>query len=166
MGAARRTVRDGIIVGLIGYATVAFFYSTFDVFAARDALHTVNVLGRVVFRGLRDASVLQFPVELDSGAILAYNALHLSLALGIGLVVASLVSFGDRTPQRRRSVRIVIATGFLVTVAIVGLLTAPIRPVLPWWSIVVANAVSTFFAALYLLDRRPGLWRRWLLRRA
>jgi ABC-type Na+ efflux pump permease subunit len=166
MRVERRTIRDGIIVGLIGYATVAFLYSAFDVLAARDGLHTVNMLGRVVFRGLRDSSVLLFPAELDPGAIFAYNVLHLILALGIGLLVATLVSFGDRTPERRRAVRIVIAAGFIVTVAIVGLLTAPMRPVLSWWSIVVANALSAFFAALYLLDRRPGLWRRWLLRRA
>jgi len=166
MTTTRRTLRDGLVVGLIGYATVALFYSTFDVLAARDALHTVNMLGRTVFRGLRDPSVLQFPLSIDTCAIFAYNALHLVLALAIGLIVAALVAAGDRTPERRRLVRVIIAAGFVVTVAGVGLLTTPIRPVLPWWSIVVANALSTFFAAVYLLGRRPGLWRRWILRQA
>lgn len=166
MSTAQRTVRDGVIVGLIGYATVALFYSAFDVLAARDPLHTVNVLGQAVFRGLRDPAVLQFPVSLDAGAIIAYNGLHLALALTIGMIVVWLVHFGDRSPDRRRTVRLVIAGGFLVTVIVVGQLTGPMRPVLPWWSIVFANALSTFFAAVYLLRRRPGLWSRWMLRHA
>ena len=61
MSTTGRTIRDGIAVGLIGYATVAVFYSLFDVLAARDALHTVNVLGQALFRGLRDPAILQFP---------------------------------------------------------------------------------------------------------
>ena len=166
MSATRLTIRDGIAVGLIGYATVAIFYSLFDLLAARDALHTVNMLGRAVFRGLRDPAVLQFPLALDTGAIFAYNALHLALALFIGLAVCSLVTYGDRAPERRRAVRVLIAAGFVTTVLVVGVLTVPMRPLLPWWSIVVANALSTLFGAVYLLAKRPGLWSRWLPRAA
>lgn len=166
MSATRLTIRDGIVVGLIGYATVAVFYSFFDLLAARDALFTVNLLGRAVFRGVRDPAILHFPLSLDTGAIFAYNGLHLLLALAIGLVVVTLVTFGDRSPERRRTIRIVIAAGFVVTVIVVGVLTAPMRPLLPWWSIVFANALSTFFAAVYLLSKRPALWSRWIPRQA
>lgn len=166
MSATRLTLRDGVMVGLIGYVTVAVFYSFFDLLAARDALHTVNMLGRAVFRGSRDPAILQFPLSLDPGAIFAYNALHLVLALAIGLVVVTLVTVGDRSPERRRTVRVIIAAGFVATVLVVGVATAPMRPVLPWWSIVAANALSTFFAATYLLSRRPALWSRWLSRTA
>lgn len=166
MSTTGRTIRDGIAVGLIGYATVALFYSLFDVLAARDALHTVNMLGRAVFRGLRDPAILQFPLSLDMRAILLYNSLHFGLALFIGLVVATLVAIGDRTPERRRRIRVIIAGGFVVTIAIVGVLTTPMRPVLPWWSIAMANALSTFFGAVYFLGRRPGLWARWIPRQA
>lgn len=161
-----RTIRDGVVVGLIGYATVAIFYSLFDLLAARDPLHTVNMLGRAVFRGLRDPALLQFPLAIDRGAILLYNALHLSLALGIGVSVGALVAIGDRHCERRRQIRLIIAAGFVVTIAVVGVLTAPMRPVLPWWSIVMANALSVFLGALYLLSRRPGLWARWIPREA
>lgn len=166
MSITARTLRDGISVGLIGYATVAVFYSLFDVLAARDSFHTVNVLGRAVFRGLRDPAILQFPLSLDTSAILLYNALHLGLALAIGLIVAALVAIGDGAPERRRTVRVIIAGGFVVTIAVVGVLTTPLRPVLPWWSIIVANALATFLGAVYLLHRRPGLWARWIPREA
>lgn len=166
MSTTGRTIRDGITVGLIGYATVAIFYSLFDVLAARDALHTVNMLGRAVFRGLRDPAILQFPLSLDTRAILLYNALHLGLGLAIGLIVATLVVIGDRTPERRRRIRVIIAGGFVITIAVVGVLTTPMRPVLPWWSIAVANALSGFLGAVYFLSRRPGLWARWIARQA
>ena len=160
MAAERHTIRDGLAVGFIGYAAVALFYTTFDVLAARGPLHTVNVLGRAVFRGLRDPSVLQFPVDLDRGAILAYNGLHLTLAMAIGFVVAVLITFAEQNPAQRHLVRFMISAGYVLTVAIVGLLTAPMRDLVPWWSVIVANAVAMVLAGAYLLAKHPGLWRR------
>jgi len=160
MPADRHTVRDGLVVGLIGYAAVALFYSMFDVLAARGPLHTVNVLGRAVFRGLRDPAVLQFPVDLDPLAMLAYNALHFVIALAIGFVVAALVTLAEENEAHRRLVRFMIAGGYAVTVAMVGLLTAPMREVVPWWSILVANAAAMALAGTYLGRKHPGLWHR------
>ena len=110
MPATRRTVRDGLVVGLNGYAAVAIFYIAFDLLAARGTLFTINLLGQAVFRGLRDQGVLNFPLALDMTAIVAYNALHLVIALAIGLVVAGLVDFAERNPARRDTVRFVIST--------------------------------------------------------
>ena len=92
MTTARRTVRDGIVVGLIGYVSVAAWYSVFDLLAARRTLYTVNLLGEAVFRGLRDPGVLQYPIHLDMPAIFLYNALHLVIALAVGLIVTRLVA--------------------------------------------------------------------------
>ena len=156
MAAERHTIRDGIAVGLIGYASVALFYTIFDVLAARRPLHTVNVLGRAVFRGLRDPAVLQFPVDLDRTAILEYNTLHLTLAMAIGFVVAVLIAFAEQNSAQRRLVQFMIGAGYLLTVAMVGLLTAPMRDLLPWWSIVVANAVAMVLAGAYLLAKHPA----------
>ena len=155
----RRVLKDALAIGLIGYAVVALFYSAFDVIAARSAFHTVDLLGRAAFRHLRDPSVLQFPDDLDAGAIFAYNALHLALALAIGTIVASLVALGERDTRRRRLVRAVIVLGYVVTVVAVGLLTAPLRAMLPWWSIMVANALAALAAGGYLVTKHPDLWR-------
>lgn len=162
----RRTIRDGVIIGLMGYGAVALFYGTFDFLASRGALYTVNLLGRAVFRGVRDPSILEFPVDFDTGAMVAYNALHLGLALAIGLIVAGLVSRAERRPDQRAMVRAIIVSGFVVTVAAVGLFTTPMRALLPWWSIVVANAAATVLAGTYLLALHPGLWGRLALGRA
>jgi hypothetical protein len=157
---ASRGWREGIVVGLIAYASVAVFYSLFDLLAARGALYTVGMLGKAVFRDLRDPGVLQYPVRPDLAAVFWYNGLHLLVSLAIGLVVVGLIDQAERHPARARLVLLTIVGGFVVTILGVGLLTVPMRPVLPWWSIVVANGLATLLAAFYLLRRRPGLWGR------
>ena len=159
MPAHRGVAQDGVIVGLIGYSAVAVFYSLFDLLASRGALYTVDLLGKALFRGLRDPSVLQFPVEPDTGAVFLYNALHLAIALLIGLVVVSLVKHAEDNPARRAGVFFVLVAGFLVTILAVGYLTEPVRPLLPYWSIVVANVAAVVLGAAYLLNRRRGLWQ-------
>ncbi len=166
MSTDRRTVRDGVVVGLIGFAAVALFYLAFDFLAARGPLHTVNLLGRSVFGGLRGAAVLRFPVELDNTAILEYSVLHLVVAIVVGLIVAWLVDVGDRNPAQRRTVRFIILAGYLFTVAAVGFLTMPMRDLLPWWSIILANALAMLVGGAYLVSQRPGLLGRLTVLRA
>jgi hypothetical protein len=155
-----RVVRDGMVVGLIAYAAVAVFYAAFDLLAARGSLYTVDLLGKAVFRGLRDRAVLEYPIQPDLAAIFWYNGLHLLISLAIGLMVTRLVDQAERRPAQAPVILLAIAGGFVVTVLGVSRLTAAMRPVLPWWSIVVANAVATMLAATYLLRTRPRLWGR------
>lgn len=157
MTSSEHDTRDGLVLGLIAYASVAAFYAAFDVAATRGPLYTVNLLGRAAFRGLRDPGVLQFPVAIDSNAVFLYNGVHLVLSLAIGLVVARLVGRAERVPAQAPAIVAVIVAGFLATVLGVGILSAPIRVVLPWWSIVVANASAVVAGALFLSHRRPGV---------
>lgn len=160
MTPATHATRDGMAVGLIAYASVALFYSAFDLLAARGALYTVDLLGKAVFRGLRDSAILQYPIQLDLTAIFWYNALHLLIALAIGLIVIRLIDQAEHHPSQAHRVLFTIVAGFVLTILLVGVLTRPLRPVLPWWSIVVANGLATLLAGLYVLRRRPGLWGR------
>lgn len=157
---SRRTLQDGLIVGLIAYAAVAVFYGAFDLLAARGSLYTVDLLGKAVFRGLRDPAVLQFPLQPDLTSIFLYNALHLVLSLAIGVIVTTLVDAAEQYPARSRLILGAIVAGFLVTVAFVSMATESLRPLLPLWSIVFANAFASMVAGIYLLRRRPGLLRR------
>jgi len=156
------TVRQGLMVGLIAAVSVALFYAIFDFLAARGTLFTVDMLGKVTFQGLRDPSILLLPVRPDPRAILQYNALHFSISLAIGLVVTGLVEYADRHPARARLVTLVIVAGFVVTVYGVNLLIGPVRALVPWWSIVVANLFAVLLAGLYLMKQRPGVGRRLL----
>lgn len=160
MALSSRTIQQGLVVGLIGYASVAALYAAFDFVAARGALYTVDLLGKSVFEGLRDPSVLGLPMQLDVTAIVWYSALHLLTSLVIGLIVTGLVEQAEQRPSLAPMVLSTILAGFVVTIVAVGLLTASIRPLLPWWSIVVANALAVLLAGGYLLHKRPDTWRR------
>lgn len=153
-----RSVREGLIVGLIAYAVVAAFYAVFDLLAARGALYTVDLLGKAMFQGLRDPSILQFPVALDPAAVFWYNAFHLIASLAIGLVVTGLLFSAERHPGYAPVILALIGGGFVVTVLAVGFLTDSIRSLLPWWSIVVANVLATVAGAAYLVRRH---WKWW-----
>ena len=160
MAPASRTVREGLVVGLIAYLAVAAFYAAFDLLAARGTLYTLDLLGKAVFRGLRDPAVLQFPSQPDLAAMVWYNGLHLVISLTIGLIVSELVAQAERRPAQGPLVGLTIVAGFVVTILGLGLLTGPMRPVLPWWSIVVANGLAVLPAGWYLVRKHPGLWRR------
>lgn len=162
MRSFNRTTREGFVAGLIAYATVAVFYGVFDLLAARGPLYTVNMLGRSLFRGLRDTGVLQYPVRIDLTAVFWYNALHLVAALAIGFVVMRLVDRADRHASQAGAMLLLIVAGFVVTVLAVGWLTSAIRPVLPWWSIVITNGLAVVTTAVYVTRRRPGITRRLL----
>lgn len=159
---SNRTTRDGLVVGLIAYASVALFYSAFDFLASRGPLYTVNMLGRATFRGVRDTGVLRQQVPLDLPAVLLYNGFHLLVALAIGLFVAWLVDRAISNPPHAAAMLAVIVAGFVVTILAVGWLTEGMRQVLPWWSVVVANALAVLAAAVYLSRQRLGLLRRLL----
>jgi len=160
MAPASRTIREGVVVGIIAYAAVAAFYAAFDLLAARGTLYTVDLLGKATFTGLRDPAVLAFPIQPDVTVIAWYNGLHLAISLAIGLTVTGLVELSERRPAHARLVFATIVAGFVVTIVAVGLLTTPIRPLLPWWSIVMANAFAVLLAGAYLLRKRPDAWRR------
>lgn len=160
MSPLNRTVRDGLVVGLIAYASVALFYSAFDFLAARGPFYTVDLLGKAMFQGLRDPAVLMFSVTRDPAAIFLYNAFHLAMSLGIGVVVTSLIEQAERHPSQALLIVVMLVAGGVLTVFAVAYLTESVRPLLPWWSIVVANGLAALLAGAYLLRRHPGLWQR------
>lgn len=160
MGSATQVRQEGVVVGLIASASVAAFYAGFDLLAARGPLYTVNLLGKAVFRGERDPAILQLPIPHDTGAILLYSGLHLVLSLVIGVIVTRLIAEAERQPSQSVLKLGLVVAGFVATILTVGYLTSPMRPLLPWWSIVVANSLAVLLGGAYLRGRHPGLGRR------
>lgn len=159
MARANRMLREGLMLGGLAYVAVAVFYAAFDLLAARGTLYTVDLLGKALFRGLRDPSVLQLPMRLDLTAVLLYNGLHLVASLAIGLVIAWLIARAEHGPRDAYLSLAVILGGFVVTVLAVSGLTGPIRSLLPWWSIFAANAFAVVVAGSALVWKRPEVVR-------
>lgn len=160
MTSPNRWIREGVVVGLIAYAAVAIFYLAFDLVAARGALFTVNQLGQLMLNGSAGPAVTGESVPLDMTAIVGYSAMHLAAALLIGLLVCRLVHEAELQPMIALVALLFIVAGFAATIAGVGLLSAPIRDVLPWWSIMAANALAVLVAGLVMIKRHPGFLGR------
>lgn len=160
MGGNARTVREGLVVGLIGYASVAAFFTLFDVLAGRGPTFTLNLLGKVVFRGARDPSILTLPIPADATAMVLYNFFHLFVALAVGSFVAWLVARVEAEPRRGRVAAAVVLGGYAVTVAAVGWLSRGIAPLVPFWTVVVVNTLAAVGGGLFLWRAHPGLWGR------
>lgn len=154
-----KVTREGLQVGLVAYSSVAVFYAAFDFLAARGPLFTVNLLGKAVFEGVRDPGILQGPISLDLTAIFWYNALHLAFSLVIGFVVVRLVAQAEGHPSQAKAMLFTIVAGFVVTILAVAQMTQPIRQLLPFWSIVVANTLAVVVAGRFLMRKHPGIWR-------
>lgn len=159
MASDNRTLRDGLAMGLIAYVGVAVFYTGFDILAVREPLYTVDLLGKVAFRGVRDAAVAGTPFQPDHAAIFLYNGLHLMLSLTLGLAVAWLIEHAERHAENAYLCLFALVGGFLAIVVVAGVVTAPVRALLPQWSILSANLYAATLSGLYLLWRRPSVWR-------
>jgi hypothetical protein len=153
-------MREGLIVGVIGYGAVAVFYTLFDLLAGRGWVFTLDLLGKVLFRGVRDPAVLQLPMQPDLGAMFVYNLLHLAISLAVGLFVAGLVARAERRPRIGYSMLLVLVAGYLITVAAIAVLARDIAPLLPLWSIVIVNTLAAIGGGLFLWHAHPDLWRR------
>jgi hypothetical protein len=159
---ARPIEREALSVGMLAAAAVAGFYAAFDQLAARGPLYTVNLLGLTLFRGVRDPAIRQLPILIDRAAILWYTGIHLVLSVVIGFVVTRLIAQAEREPSQTRLMLGLIAAGFALTILAIGYLTAPMRDLLPWWSIVLANSAAVVVVAAYLRRRHPELAGRML----
>ena len=160
MARTGRTVREGVVVGLLGYAAVAAFFTLFDLLAGRGPIFTLNLLGKVVFRGARDPAILQLPIPPDVGAMLLYNFLHLLVALSVGLFVACLVAKVESQPRRAYPALWVMLAGYGITVAVVAWLSRGIAPLLPLWTVVLVNTLAAVAGGTFLWRAHPGLWGR------
>jgi len=148
-------LQDGIVVGTIAYAVIAASYGAFDLLAGRGLLHTVNLLGTAMFAG--SAAAAGAEGALNFSAVLLFNAVHLLASLGIGVVVLLLVGYAEREHRQALTVLLLLVSGYAVTVAVVGALSGAFRDVLPWGSIILANALAVGAGVWYVSWRRPGV---------
>lgn len=118
---------------------VAVFFTVFDLLAARGPAFTLNLLGKMVFSGVRDPAILLLPIAPDMVAMVAYNFLHLFPSLTVGLFVAWLMARGEDRPRLGFPVFIVLVAGYLVTIVGITMFAGDVAQLLPWWTIVTGN---------------------------
>ena len=138
---------QGLVAGLIGYATVALLFLLVDVLAARPLFYTAALLGSSLFYGLKDAREL----AIEVGPIIAYNGLHLVLFLVIGQIAAWLMFEVERHHNLAYFVFFLFLGGFIYGMLFVGVLGAEMTHVISWWGVVLANLAWIVTMGSYLI---------------
>lgn len=149
-------VGEGLIAGFIGYATVVVLFALVNLWSGKGVLHTPALLGSVLFFGARASG----EVVPGPAPVLAYNGVHLLVALMIGLGAARLLSQAERRPALWYLVFFLFLAGFVYSVLAMGVLASEIGQVLSWQVIVMANLAAGFTAGLYLWYRHRTLLGR------
>ena len=94
METERQVVREGVVVGLIGAATVAVWFLLFDIFEGAP-LQTPTVLWRGLIQGTATAG----PVAPALGPVLGYTVVHV-LAFVLFGIIAAWLGGGGRSQWR------------------------------------------------------------------
>ena len=138
------TVREGVVVGLIGAAVVAAFYFVIDVAAGR-MFHTPALIARVLFHASPAEST-------TAGMIVLATIIHLMVFAVIGIALTAMIHLATRHPAWRMGVLI----GFVVAAGFVSGLAYALGPAtgerFPQWSVIGGGLLAV--AAMVAVLRR------------
>jgi hypothetical protein len=135
--AQRSVLREGIVAGLLGAATVAVWYLIFDTARGKPFM-TPGLLGGAVFYGLSDPRSLL----ISPGPILGYTILHGLAFIAFGVVAASFIQLSDREPKLFIAVVILFACFEMFFLGVVGALGQSMVGALVWWAILIGNLLA------------------------
>ena len=150
--AARAVVREGIIAGLIGAATVAIWFLIIDLVVGR-AFYTPGALGSAMLYGAAASDA----VVVSAGTVLGYSVYHLAAFIFVGIVVAALLALADRFPPLYFGMIVLFVVFETFVVFLAALLGEWILEQLAWWAIVVGNLLAAIAMGTYLASRHPEL---------
>jgi hypothetical protein len=152
-------VREGIVGGIIGAATVALWFVVYDT-AAHQPLHTPALLGVALLKGLRNPATLQ----ITPGVVLGYSVLHGAAFILFGILAAVLLAIAEREPIVLLGVFVLFTCFEVFFFGIVMLIDEALLESLGWWTIFAANLLAATAMLGYFLPKHRGLRGRLLER--
>lgn len=152
----QRVLTQGLITGVIGYATVALYFAFANVLAGRPMLHTAALLGH----RLLGRPVMSDLVVIEPQAVLVYNGLHLVVFLAVGLIAAWLVAELERYPQLWYFGLFLVVFVFFHITGFVLAFVAPVSDSVSMGSALGVGVAAVVTMGLYLIKANPGLSAR------
>lgn len=155
MAIANRTVREGIVAGLVAAGAVAVWFLLLDVVAGHP-FATPRRLGESVgslFGGTGGASATLY--------VLGYTVFHL-IAFGIsGMVVSAVVNQAEEEPSLLWGLLILFVAFELAWYGLTAILSqGEAYGPLAWYQVMVANLIAAGAMGAYLYRRHPALASR------
>lgn len=155
MAIANRTVREGVVGGLIAAGAVAVWFLILDLVAGRP-FGTPRQLGESVaslFGGTGGASPTLY--------VLGYTAFHV-LAFGVaGMVVSAVVNKAEEEPSILWGLLILFVAFELAWYGLTAILSqGEAYGTLAWYQVMIANLIAAAAMGFYLYRRHPALASR------
>ena len=147
-------LRQGVSAGILGAGAVAVWFLLLDVIIEGRPFYTPNLLGQVVFvRGQPPT-----PDVLNTGAIVAYTALHFAAFIVFGVFLTQLVRLASRHHIWRFALVIVLAV-FEVFFIGFSFIVVGADGGSRWWAILVGNTFALVAMGAYYYSRYPSVGR-------
>ena len=144
---------QGVVCGLIGYATVAILMALLNVFGGRSPFFTAAAFGSALFYGLKDLGDLRIWV----GPVLAYNGFHLFVFLVLGIVSTFVTLALEQRPVFfYLALYLFLIVGFLVFGGFL-VFTQSIRGAISPAALLGVSLAASAAMAAYLLATHRGL---------
>jgi hypothetical protein len=146
----RHLIRDGLVAGLIGYATVALFFAVTNLLAGRSPFFTLVRLGRTLVGPEAPPGS-----EEGVGAALVYNLLHLLVFAGIGLICAWMTVHMERRSTLWYLVPFVLVAALIVDTLLSLFMTGPAAGTMRWGELLGVNLLAALAMGGYLAGTFP-----------
>jgi hypothetical protein len=146
------TVREGLIVGLLGALIVALWYVAVDTAAGRP-FHTPNALGGVFFRGDANPGARAIVPSLVAG----FTVLHLIAFAAVGMALTLMVHLASRHLALRMGLWIGLVVAFFFLAGLTYMLAASTAERVPPWRVVLGSLLGIVVMGWYLWRRHPRI---------
>lgn len=148
----RSVLREGVVAGLIGAATVALWFLIYDAWRGQPLL-TPALLGSAIFYGVSGGA----GVQIAAGPVIGYTIVHLLAFIGFGIVAACMMVASEREP----AIFIAFVTLFGVFevffFAVLRTLSQEVLGTLGWWAILTGNFLAAIGMLWFLVRGHPEL---------
>jgi hypothetical protein len=145
------TVREGLLVGIVGGVVVALWYLAVDL-GRGQLLHTPSILGQV-FVGADTMPTAGVVPE----AVVQYSLLHFGVFLLLGIILVALTHMASRTPSLRMGVWFALVIAFLFFLGVLYTLYSVTDQRFPWWPALGGSVLGIGSMAFLLWRRHPRL---------
>ena len=149
---AQKTVREGIIAGLIGAVVVAVWFLIVDMVTVQP-LFTPAALGAVIFKG----AISMDQVVIEPGIIVSYSLMHFAGFIIFGVILSALVTQAERFPPLVFALVILFVVFEVFFIAMVAMLGAWVLDQIAWWSVLMGNLLAAIAMSWYLWRVHPKL---------
>lgn len=152
MARGHSTIREGIVSGLAGAATVAIWFFVLDLVQGR-LLFTPAALGSGFLLGARGVN----EVQRTATTVLGYSILHGTLFVAVGLLAATLIHAAEKRPVVLLGGVLIFVTLEVLFVGLIAVIANWLIDAVQWWTIAVANVLAGLAMGFYLYRTHPRL---------